>query len=365
MSESLANDHIAAMAPYAVANLSVREGLPLISLAQNESLRPPSPRAIAAGQQALKTGALYPDPDYPELRAAIAAQHGVDEELILCGAGSMELITCITQAFAGPGRRVLSSQYGYALFSNSAEKVMAPDDVAEEENLTVSVDRLLEAVTPETTLLFVANPGNPTGTRLPNAELVRLRAALPEHVILVVDEAYGEFADGDDAPQTPLTPLVEQGRTIILRTFSKAYGLAAARAGWGLFPPQLGGEVRKLIIPSSISETSAAMAVAAMRDQAYMRETCDLTAQLRKAFIEKLGQQGLTCIDSHTNFVLLEFADAAQVKSVDGALRQSGYVARGMAGYGLGHCLRITIARQEHMQKVADILANWAKENLT
>ena len=362
MSESLANDHIAAMAPYAVANLSVREGLPLISLAQNESLRPPSPRAIAAGQQALKPGALYPDPDYPELRAAIAAQHGVDEELILCGAGSMELITCITQAFAGPGRRVLSSQYGYALFSNSAEKVMAPYDAAEEENLTVSVDRLLEAVTPETALLFVANPGNPTGTRLPNAELVRLRAELPEHVILIVDEAYGEFADGDDAR---LIPLVEQGRTIILRTFSKAYGLAAARAGWGLFPPELGSEVRKLIIPSSISSVSAAMAQAAMEDQKYMRETCDLTVQLLNEFCRRVSSNGLRCTDSRTNFVLIEFSSVEDAQSADQALREVGIVMRGMGGYGLPHCLRATVADAPIMQLAAATLEAWAKGDLT
>lgn len=362
MSESQANDHVAAMASYAVANLSVREGLPLISLAQNESFRPPSPRAIAAGQQAIKSGALYPDPDYPELRAAIAAQHNVDQDLILCGAGSMELITCITQAFAGPGRRVLSTQYGYALFANSAQKVVAPYDAAAEENLTVSVDRLLEAVVGETRLLFVANPGNPTGTRLPNAELVRLRENLPGHVILVVDEAYGEFADADDSP---LTSLVEQGNTIILRTFSKAYGLAAARAGWGLFPADLGREVRKLIIPSSISSVSAEMARAAMEDQAYMRQTCNLTAQLLEDFQQRVSSIGLICTNSRTNFVLIQFSTVEDAQSADRALREVGIVMRGMGGYGLPHCLRATVADKPIMQLAADTLDSWGKGEMT
>ena len=362
MPDSQANHHIAAMAPYAVADLSAGEGVPLISLAQNESFRAPSPHAIVAGQRALESGALYPDPDYPELRAAIASQHEVDPELILCGAGSMELITCITQAFAGPGRRVLSSQYGYALFANSAQKVMAPYDVAEEENLTVSVDRLLAAVTSETKVLFVANPGNPTGTRLPNAELIRLRGDLPDHVILVVDEAYGEFADADDAP---LVPLVEQGNTIILRTFSKAYGLAAARAGWGLFPPHLGGEVRKLIIPSSIGSISAEMARAAMEDQEYMRETCVLTSNLLADFQRRISSNGLICTNSRTNFVLIQFPSVADAQSADRALREVGIVMRGMGGYGLPHCLRATIADQPIMQLAGDTLESWAKGELS
>lgn len=362
MPEQQANPHIASMAPYAVADLSTREGLPLISLAQNESFRPPSPRAIVAGQRALESGALYPDPDYPELRAAIAAQHNVDQDIILCGAGSMELITCITQAFAGPDRRVLSTQYGYALFANSAQKVMAPYDAAAEENLTVSVDRLLEAVTGETRLMFVANPGNPTGTRLPNIELVRLRENLPDHVILVIDEAYGEFAEFDDAP---LTSLVEQGNTIILRTFSKAYGLAAARAGWGLFPPDLGREVRKLIIPSSVSSVSAEMARAAMEDQEYMRQTCDLTAQLLEGFQQRVSSNGLICTNSRTNFVLIQFSSVEDAQSADRALREVGIVMRGMGGYGLPHCLRATIADEPIMQLAADTLESWAKGELT
>ena len=197
---------------------------------------------------------------------------------------------------------------------------------------------------------------------LPNAELVRLRAALPEQVILVVDEAYGEFADGDDAR---LIPLVEQGRTIILRTFSKAYGLAAARAGWGLFPPQLGGEVRKLIIPSSISSVSAAMAQAAMEDQKYMRETCDLTVQLLNEFCQRVSSNGLRCTDSRTNFVLMEFSSVEDAQSADQALREVGIVMRGMGGYGLPHCLRATVADAPIMQLAAATLEAWAKGDLT
>ena len=353
------NDHIAAMVPYALADFSVPEGVEMLSLAQNESMRPPSPRALAAAKSALLSSADYPDPNYPELRQAIAELHNLKASSILCGAGSMELITCITQAYAGPNAHVITSQYGYALFRNAAEKMDARCDLSIEPDHKVSVDSLLDDITRQTRLCFVANPGNPTGTVLANSEIRRLRTEMPETVLLVVDEAYGEFFDADDAP---LFDLTELGNTIILRTLSKAYGLASARVGWGLFPITVAEQVRKLIIPSSISSISAAMAKAAIEDQDYMRETCKQTKQLRLDLIGRVRGCGLTCRDSHTNFILIEFPNVETALSADHALRQAGLIARGMAGYGLGHCLRVTIASQEKMERVATALELWARE---
>lgn len=354
-----ANKHVADMAPYAIADLVVHDRMPLLSMAQNESLRRPTPHVLTAAQTAVQFAADYPDPDYPDLRAVIAQQHDIDPNNIIIGAGSMELITCITQAFAGPGRRVLTTEYGYALFKNSAEKVQAECDLAPEEDFTVSVDALLGAVQDDTVLVFVANPGNPTGTRLRRSEIVRLRDALPQSVVLVIDEAYGEFADGLD---DPLFELVEKGNTIVLRTFSKAYGLASARVGWGLFPPDIGAEVRKLIIPSSSSSVSSAMAKAAMLDQAYMRQTCELTAQARRSFQKRIEATGLSYANSHTNFLLIQFPSQAQAQSADKALRGVGIVMRGMGGYGLPHCLRATIASEAVMKLAGDTLEEWKEE---
>ncbi|MEP4293249.1 MAG: histidinol-phosphate transaminase, partial [Rhizobiaceae bacterium] len=340
---------------------TVPAGMEMVSLAQNESLRPPSPLALEAARDIGLSSADYPDPDYPELRQAIANQHQIDAASILCGAGSMELITCIAQAYAGPGAPVLTSQYGYALFRNAAEKFAAPYMLAREPDHTVSIDLLLQSVSENTRLCFVANPGNPTGTLKSNADIRRLRAELPSSVLLVVDEAYGEFCD---TGEPPLFDLVGQGNTIVLRTFSKAYGLAAARVGWGVFPPAVAEQVKKLIIPSSISTASAAMATAAIKDQDYMRETCRQTAVLRREMTDRIRTCGLNCRESHTNFVLVEFADETIAQSADQALRQQGLVARGMGGYGLSHCLRLTIAPQETMRLAASTLENWAKEHL-
>ncbi len=355
-------DHIAAMAPYALADFSVPDAVKLVSLAQNESLRPPSPRSFEAADLANQSSAEYPDPDYPELRRVIADLHHIDPSTILCGAGSMELITSIAQAYAGPDAEVLTSEFGYALFRNAAEKVAAPFCLSAEPDHKVSIDSMLAMVTEKTRLCFIANPGNPTGTILANSEIRRLRTSLPGPVMLVVDEAYGEFSDANEAP---LFDLAEQGDTIILRTLSKAYGLAAARVGWGVFPKDAAEQVRKLIIPSSISKISAAMASAALTDQDYMWETCRQTEILRCKLIENVRQCGLACRDSHTNFILVEFSDIESTQSADRALRQVGLVARGMAGYGLANCLRITIASQDKMELAAATLEFWAQENLT
>ncbi len=353
---SKANRHILNMAPYAVADFGTPSNTPLISMAQNESLRAPTPQVQLAAQQALQFATDYPDPNYPDLRAGIAEQYSIDPDNILLGAGSMELITCITQAFAGPNRHVLTTEYGYALFKNSAEKVCATCDLATETNFTVSVDALLSAVRDNTKLVFIANPGNPTGTRLPRSEIIRLRDNLPRDILLVIDEAYGEFTDRYNEP---VFDLVNSGNTIVLRTFSKAYGLASARVGWGLFPIGIGAEVRKLIIPSSIGNVSAAMAKAALIDQTYMLETCELTANARRFFTDRMEAIGLSCVDSHTNFALVDFRSKTQAQSADEALRNVGIVMRAMGGYNLPHCLRATIVNEAVMVLAVNALEDW------
>lgn len=352
------NRHVAAMAPYALADIEGPADKPLISLAQNESAVPPSPNAIIAGRHAFETAQLYCDPEWTELRAAIARVHHIPAQQILCGAGSMELIAALARCYAGPGGRVLSSQYGYGFFRSAALAAGAAYDQAAEHGLTVSVDELLAAVRPETRMVLVANPGNPTGTRIPYSALVRLREGLDDHVPLVIDEAYGEFAD---APGEAAFGLVERGNTVVLRSFSKAYGLAGLRVGWGLFPPAMAGDMRKLLHPNNVSGASQAAAAAAMADQAYMRAAVAETARIRDRFIGRLRNFGLEVPDSSTNFVLIRFPNADSAARADRTLRAEGVIMRGMTGYGLDDCLRATVASEAHMDRAADRLARWCQ----
>lgn len=354
-----ANPHIRAMAAYQLADLdSARHPTP-VSLAENESLRPPSPKAVAAARAALDTAALYPDPNWTALQSALRDTYDTGGATLLCGAGSMELISSIMRSYAGPGRDVLASAYSYAFFRTAALAAGAGYVAAPEEAHRVSVDQLLAHITPATRLLCVANPGNPTGTAIPLAALQRLRANMPDDVLLVVDEAYGEFLD---PYQPPALSMVSGGRTIVLRTLSKAYGLAGLRAGWGAFPEEVAREVKKTLNPNNIGSATQAAAAAAIRDQAYMHATRDETVRNRDAFTAALQHAGLSPLSSHTNFVLIPFADSAMARHVDAALQRNGLILRTMAGYGLPHCLRATIGPAKVMTEAARIIAASLKD---
>ena len=354
--------HVSAMSPYALAQLKALQGKPLLSLSQNESLRPPSPRAIDAAAKALETGHLYPDPDWGELRAALSGFHGIPAEGILCGCGSMELIACLTHAFADEQNAVLAPAHAYPFFRTAAQMVRARYAVAPESDAHVSIDTLLAAVRKDTRIVFVANPGNPTGTRIPRAELIRLREGLPSDILLVIDEAYGEFADhlGES-----MFDLVGHGDVVVLRTFSKAYGLAGMRVGWGLFPPEIAREVRKVMNPNNITVAGQAAAKAALLDQGYMRETCRETARLRDGLRQRLMQAGFNVPESFTNFILIRMGSADKAHRADEALRAEGVFLRPQGGVGLADCLRATIGTSDHNDVAASLLERQMKEELS
>ena len=354
-----ARDHIAGMGAYALADLSVPKGQRMISLSQNESALPPSPRALRAAEQTLAENALYPDPDWTALRTAIAAVHGINSADVLCGAGSMELIGTLICAFSGPGTEVLGSQHSYAFFQTATRAAGAEYVAAAETHRTVSINALLAAVTPRTRVVCVANPGNPTGTRISRAELLRLRDALPANVLLLIDEAYGEFAD---MPGQAMWDLTARGDTVVMRTFSKAYALAGMRVGWGLFPPAIGAEVRKLLNPNNISGPAQAAATAAMQDQAYMLATVTETARRRALFVADLQGRGFMAADSLTNFVLIDLETVERAQTASEALRERGIILRAMGGYGLGSCLRATIGAVDDMALAAETLDHWRRQ---
>ncbi|MBW4707008.1 aminotransferase class I/II-fold pyridoxal phosphate-dependent enzyme [Roseobacter sp. YSTF-M11] len=353
--------HITGMAPYALASLPAASDQDMISLAQNESLRPPSPQAIAAAKNALAYGQLYPDPDWSDLRTELAGRHGLKAENILCGAGSMELIAALAQCYLDDRNIALASEYSYAFFRTASERVGSRLVAAKENGFKVSIDSLLATSTAQTRLVFIANPGNPTGTRIPTSDLIALRNDLADGTLLIIDEAYGEFADGTD--QSAFN-LVDRGDTVVLRTLSKAYGLASMRVGWGYFPPDVATQLRKILTPNNVSSVSQAAATAAVADHTYMRHTTRLTKEIRLAFSLSLKDLGLEPPASDTNFVLIPFKSEADATAADAALRRHGFVARGMGGYGLPNCLRLTISQETHMKSVIRVLASQSNQGL-
>ncbi|MDC1288128.1 aminotransferase class I/II-fold pyridoxal phosphate-dependent enzyme [Gammaproteobacteria bacterium] len=351
------NPTVASMAPYALPDISADEGIEAIVLAQNEHALPPSTAVQQAVARAIASGHLYPDTDWSDLRAAIATVHGLDAERIVCGAGSMELMSSLMLAYLSPADRLLMTEYGYLFMRTLSKLVGAGLDIAAEIDYRVDVDALLAKVQADTRLVFIVNPGNPSGTVIHNDEIRRLRAALPEDVLLLVDEAYAEFVE--PAFHAPLFDLAETGNTVITRTFSKIYGLAGLRVGWGYFPARVRDQLRKVINPSSVSSLSQAAARAAMSDQAQATVARRLIAEQRSFLSQAISDLGLTVVPSQTNFILVDFVSARLAGTAFDFLRQHGLVVRPMGGYGLPTCLRITIGTAAQMQFTARTLAEW------
>ena len=353
------NPTVAAMAPYALPDISAAEGVEAIVLAQNEHAFAPSPAVQQAVATAIASGQLYPETDWNELRDAIASAHGLDAERIICSAGSMELMSSLMQAYLGPGSRLLMTEYGYLFMRTLCKLVGATVDVAAETDYVVDVDSILARVQADTRLVFIVNPGNPSGTVINNDEIRRLREALPEDVLLLVDEAYAEFVEPDF--HSPLFDLAETTNTVITRTFSKIYGLAGLRVGWGYFPTEIYHQLRKVINPSSVSSVSQAAARAAMADQAYAARAREQIAAQRDYLSQAIAKSGLRVVPSQTNFILVDFGSSQRADSAFEFLRQHGPVVRPMGGYGLPRCLRITIGTPQQMQLTAATLSEWCR----
>ena len=349
------------MEPYALPDTSAAAGLEPIVLAQNEHAYPPSARVRQAISDALDQAQLYSDSDWTELRSAIAEVHDLDPGNIVCGCGSMELMSALMLAYLSPAERILMTEYGYLFMRTLARLVGAQVDSAAEPDYRVDVDNIIGALRPDTKLVFIVNPGNPCGSLLHNDEIRRLRAALPQDVLLLVDEAYAEFVD--DGFHSPLFDLAEQGNTVITRTFSKIYGLAGLRVGWGYFPGAIRDQLRKVLNPGSVTSLSQVAARAAMQDQASVVEARRLIAGQRDYLTSAIGDLGLRVVPSQTNFILVDFETDKRAASAHRFLRDHRLIVRPMAGYGLPACLRITIGKPEQMQLTARTLAEWRRRD--
>ena len=289
-------------------------GKPLISLAINESAYGCSPAALAAASARLQSPHRYPDPSSSALRAAIGEQFGLDPERLVCGNGSEELIDVVGRMFARAGDEIIMSQSGFFQFAVVAARLGATLVRAPEQNLITDVDALLGCVTPQTKLIYLAIPNNPTGTLLPVAEAKRLDAALSPEVVL--DLAYGEFLEAADLAS--LMQLAKSSeRIVVLRTFSKAYGLAALRVGWAYAPEWMTPGLNMLRGVGNINAVAQAAAEAAVADQNFVRHVVAETAIERAFLAEALTQRNFEFVPGLGNFLLTDFPDEPGKQAAD------------------------------------------------
>ena len=353
---------IAAIHAYVPGKSSGDDGRPLVKLSANENPLGTSEAALAARAQAV-IPSLYPDPDSTALRAALGEVHGIDPARIVCGTGSGELLTLAASAFAGPGDEVLYVRYGFSLYEIAARRCGATPVEAPDRDYATDVDALLACVTERTRVVFLANPNNPTGTFLPRAELARLHAGLPGHVLLVLDQAYAEYvAPEDDDGSIELA--TAHDNVLVTRTFSKAYGLAGERVGWGYGAPAIVGMINRIRGPFNVSNTAQAVTVAAVRDQAFVARSREHNRVERERFvgkIEALGNHGLRAVPSEANFVLILFEGALSGEAAYKGLADRGWIVRWLPGQGLPQALRITIGHRADMDGIAQALRDMAE----
>jgi histidinol-phosphate aminotransferase len=329
----------------------------VIRLASNENPLGPSPRAAAAYAGLENELQRYPDGAASALREAIARVEELDPARIVCGAGSDELIALLVRGYAGPGDEVLHSEHGFLMYPIAAKAAYATPVAAPERELTADVDALLHRVTAKTRLAFLANPNNPTGSYLPEAELRRLREGLPEHVLLVIDSAYAEYVTEDD--YTAGAGLVEAfDDLVMIRTFSKIHGLAALRLGWAYCPPAVADVLNRLRGPFNVSQAAQVAGVAALNDRDHVAHSRRHNARWRDWTIERLSELGLRPYPSAGNFVLVRFAEdpARSAEAALAHLKEQGIVVRAMADYGLPDCLRITIGTEAETRATVEAL---------
>ncbi len=353
-------EHLLKLAPYTGADLSAPSDKRLIQLAQNESAVPASASALGAAAGALKDAALYPPDGVGGLDRAIAENESLDPARIVCAAGSMELINLLTRAYLAPGDQAVMSQHGYLYFETAVKMTGAHVRRASEIDLGTDVGHMLAAVTPATRMMFLVNPNNPTGSMLAQDQVRRLRAALPDDILLVVDEAYGEFVT--EPAFASATQLVDEtDNTVVLKTFSKVHGLAGLRVGWGYFPPGVADIISRMNPNNGLTSVGIAAAAAAIADRSHIDAHCRENHRLRHWLIEQIRRLGLVAYPSQGNFVLVRFEPGGDksAPAAFGYLKSEGIILRGMAPYGLDDCLRITIGPEDDMAILINRLHEW------
>lgn len=348
MNAPQAKPWINAINAYTPGKAKSDDGRVLIKLSANENPLGCSADATAALVEARSTLARYPDPASNALREALGAHYGLESDQIVCGTGSDELLNLIAMGYAGAGDDIIYVRYGFSVYDIAARKCAANVVVAPDKDYGTDVDALLALVTGKTRVVFVANPNNPTGTYLDDAEMARLHAGLPTDCVLVLDQAYGEYLEDDGAAAFDLAR--RHDNVLITRTFSKIYGLAAERIGWAYGQPELIATLNRIRAPFNVTAAGQAAAIAALADTDFVTNSRAHNLEWRNwmaAEIAALSNHGLRAVPSRANFLMVMFDGIVSAETAYKGLMDAGYIVRWLPGQGLGTGLRITIGTED------------------
>lgn len=325
----------------------------IFKLASNENPFGPSPKAIEAAKRALTRAALYPDGGCHDLRHALAANYGLDANQFVVGNGSNELIELLGHVFLGPGDEVVMGSQAFVVYKLVALLFGAKPVEVPLRNWTHDLDAMASAVTSRTKLVCVCSPNNPTGTANSEADLVAFIRKLPKHVVVVIDEAYAEYL----AAPPDLRPLIREGHNLIcLRTFSKIFGLASLRVGFGYGGTELCGLLNRVRQPFNVSAIGQAAALAALEDAGFAARCRELNRAGLNWLSSALAELNIEFVPSVANFLLVNVGDGSACFRY---LQSRGVVVRPVGSYGLPAWVRITVGTSEQNEKVIACLRDF------
>ena len=329
-------------------------------LSSNETPLGASPKAIEAFKNAAGNLERYPDGQAHELREAIAAVHGLNPANIMCGNGSDELLGLLCHVYLGAGDEAIITEHGFLVYKIQIMGAGATPVTVKEKDHAVHVDAILAAVTPKTKMVFIANPGNPTGTYVPVSEIRRLQAGLPKNAVLVLDAAYAEYVRRNDY-ESGIEIVSSNANVVMTRTFSKVYGLAALRVGWMYAPAEIIDALNRVRGPFNMNAPAISAGAAAVRDQSHVQEAVAFNLMWIEKLKGALETIGLTVTPSVTNFILIHFpdADGKRAADADEFLTSRGYVLRAVKGYGFPNSLRMSVGPEEANRGVIESLGEF------
>ncbi|OUR68144.1 histidinol-phosphate transaminase [Cycloclasticus sp. 46_83_sub15_T18] len=351
----LALDAVKALLPYQpgkpIDELERELGLTnIVKLASNENPLGPSLLVKQAIEKSIDEVSLYPDGNGFALKQALANKHGITSEMITLGNGSNDVLDIIARVFLSEGREAIFSEYAFVVYAIATQAVNATARVAKAKPLGGDdayghdLATMAELLTDKTTVIFIANPNNPTGTWLDPAELETFIASVPKHIVVVLDEAYCEYLQPETAFDS-MQWLAHFPNLIITRTFSKAYGLAGLRVGYAVSQPAVADLLNRIRQPFNVNSIALAAAEAALSDQAYIEQSRELNQQGLQQLADGFDRLGLAYIPSVGNFICVEVGDNS-TDVYQGLLKQ-GVIVRPVAAYNMPRHLRVSVGLAE------------------
>jgi histidinol-phosphate aminotransferase len=353
-----AKQYIEEITPYKQGVSKIKDGLmEVIKLSSNENALGSSPKAIKAYKDHSERLNRYADGSCFELRQAIAGKYNINPDRIVCGAGSDEIISLLIQAFAGEGDEIIYSQYGFLMYPISAQKFGVKTIAAKETNLVADIDNIVDSIGLNTKMIFIANPNNPTGSYLNNDKIQKLIDKVPKNIIIILDLAYDEFVDKNNKGYVDATKLVQENENIVMiRTFSKIYGLASLRLGWSYSSDYIGEVLNKNRGPFNVTGAAMESGIAAIKDDKFIQDSIAHNNFWLKKIKDQLQKIGLKTHPSMANFILIDFLNRDNCQKANQFLLQNGVILRDLSSYKLENCLRMTIGTEYENLKVIELL---------